>query len=108
MSRGSPHPQRRLVRGRPKLIEVAAEFGAGYVCTHTGGREPRATPIRPDYPDVVDTVLAETTRLAELAEAAGVPRQAILIDGTGFGKNTRITSLSYTTSRTSWTLAGQC
>jgi dihydropteroate synthase len=72
----------------PKLIEVAAEFGAGYVCTHTGGREPRATPTRPDYPDVVTAVLAETTRLAELAEAAGVPRQAILIDGTGFGKNT--------------------
>lgn len=72
----------------PELIGVAAHFGAGYVCTHTGGREPRAEPVRPDYPDVVKTVLAETVRLAELAEAEGVPRRAILIDGTGFGKNT--------------------
>jgi dihydropteroate synthase len=72
----------------PLLIDVAAEFGAGYVCTHTGGRDPRADPVRPAYPDVVGEVLAETIRLAELAESKGVPREAILIDGTGFGKNT--------------------
>jgi dihydropteroate synthase len=72
----------------PKLIDVAAEYGAGYVCAHTGGREPRAEPFRPDYDDVVATVLAETTRLAELAESKGVPRGGILIDGTGYGKNT--------------------
>jgi dihydropteroate synthase len=72
----------------PKLIDVAAEFDAGYVCTHTGGREPRAEPIRPDYDDVVATVLDYTVQLAELAEARGVPREGILIDATGFGKNT--------------------
>jgi dihydropteroate synthase len=72
----------------PKLIDVAAEFGAGYVCTHTGGREPRADPVRPEYDDVVATVLDATVRLAELAEARGVPRAGILIDATGFGKNT--------------------
>jgi dihydropteroate synthase len=72
----------------PKLIDVAAEFGAGYVCTHTGGREPRAEPVRPAYDDVVATVLDYTVRLAELAEARGVPREGILIDATGFGKNT--------------------
>ncbi|GDY33435.1 dihydropteroate synthase [Gandjariella thermophila] len=72
----------------PKLIDVAAEHGAGYVCAHTGGREPRAEPFRPDYDDVVGTVLEETTRLAELAESKGVPRGGILIDGTGYGKNT--------------------
>jgi dihydropteroate synthase len=72
----------------PKLIDVAAEFGAGYVCTHTGGREPRAEPVRPDYDDVVATVLDYTVQLAELAEARGVPRVGILIDATGFGKNT--------------------
>lgn len=71
-----------------KLIDVAAEYGAGYVCTHTGGREPRAEPVRPDYDDVVSTVLDATVRLAELAEARGVPRAGILIDATGFGKNT--------------------
>jgi dihydropteroate synthase len=72
----------------PKLIDVAAEFGAGYVCTHTGGREPRSAPFRPEYADVVATVLDATVRLAELAEARGVPRGGILIDATGFGKNT--------------------
>ena len=72
----------------PELIAVAAHFGAGYVCTHTGGREPRATPVRPEYADVVHTVLTEITRLAELSESMGVPRDAIIIDGTGFGKNT--------------------
>jgi dihydropteroate synthase len=72
----------------PKLIDVAAEFGAGYVCTHTGGREPRAEPVRPAYDDVVATVLDYTVQLAELAEARGVPREGILIDATGFGKNT--------------------
>lgn len=72
----------------PKLIDVAAEFGAGYVCTHTGGREPRVEPYRPDYPNVVTSVLDHVVELAELAEARGVPREGILIDATGFGKNT--------------------
>lgn len=72
----------------PKLIDVAAEFGAGYVCTHTGGREPRVEPYRPDYPDVVRAVLDYVVGLAELAESRGVPREGILIDATGFGKNT--------------------
>jgi len=71
----------------PRLLDVAAEYGAGYVCTHAN-RDPRAEPVRSDYDDVVATVLAETTRLAELAEARGVPRGGILIDGTGYGKNT--------------------
>jgi dihydropteroate synthase len=60
----------------PKLIDVAAEFGAGYVCTHTGGREPRAEPVRPAYDDVVATVLDYTVRLAELAEARGCRARA--------------------------------
>lgn len=72
----------------PQLIEVAAAYGAGYVCSHTGGRRPRAEPFRPEYDNVVATVLAETTRLAELAETKGVPRRGILIDATGYGKNT--------------------
>jgi dihydropteroate synthase len=72
----------------PTILDVAAEYGAGYVCTHTDGRDPRAVPTRPDYDDVVTAVLDETTRLAELAESKGVPREGILIDGTGYGKNT--------------------
>jgi dihydropteroate synthase len=72
----------------PRILEVAADHGAGYVCTHTGGRAPRAEPFRPDYPDVVAAVRTEVVRLAERAEAAGVPRGGILIDGTGYGKDT--------------------
>lgn len=72
----------------PELIDVAAGYGAGYVCAHTGGREPRAKPFRPEYDDVVAAVLEETTRLAELAESKGVPKRGILIDVTGYGKNT--------------------
>lgn len=72
----------------PQLIDVAAEYGAGYVCSHAGGRTPRAEPLRPGYDDVATAVLTEVTRLAELAEAGGVPRRGVLIDATGYGKNT--------------------
>lgn len=74
----------------PKLVEVAAEFGTGYVCSHTGGAVPRTTPFRARYDDVVGEVLAETTRRAESAVAIGVPPEGVLIDPThDFGKNTR-------------------
>lgn len=72
----------------PRLIDVAADYGAGYVCSHSGGRTPRVDPVRPDYDDVAGTVLTEVTRLAEQAAAKGVPRQGVLIDATGYGKNT--------------------
>jgi dihydropteroate synthase len=74
----------------PQLAEVAAEHGAGLVCTHAGQQSPRTRPHRVWYDDVV----AETTRyLLELAEAAlrsGVRRDAIVIDPAhDFGKNSR-------------------
>ena len=77
----------------PRLPEVAAEFGAGLVCSHTGGAIPRTRPFRVNYgtslTGVVDDVVAEVTAAAERAEAAGVSREAILIDPThDFGKNT--------------------
>lgn len=71
----------------PQMLDVAAQYGAGYVCAHAG-RPPRGEPFRPDYDDVVATVRAETTRLAELAASKGVPAGGILIDATGFGKDT--------------------
>jgi dihydropteroate synthase len=71
----------------PEMLDVAAAYGAGYVCCHAG-RAPRTEPFRPDYGDVVATVRAEVTRLAELAESKGVPRPGIMIDATGFGKDT--------------------
>ncbi len=73
----------------PGLIQIAARFGAGLVCSHTGGAIPRTNPFRASYQDVVQAVLDETTRAARAAVAAGVPAAGILIDPThDFGKNT--------------------
>jgi len=77
----------------PGLAEVAAEFGAGLVCSHTGGAVPRTRPFRVSYGTsergVVDDVIAEVSAAAERAAAIGVRKDAILIDPThDFGKNT--------------------
>ena len=73
----------------PKLAEVAAEFGAGLVCAHTGGQQPRSRPYRVQYADVLADVLEQTLRLAGRAVAAGVDPARIVIDPAhDFGKNT--------------------
>lgn len=73
----------------PRLAEVAAEFGAGYICSHTGGATPRTRPHRVHFTDVVQAALDEMTSRAEQLVALGVPRQGVLIDPThDFGKNT--------------------
>lgn len=73
----------------PELVMVAAETGAGIVCSHTGGAVPRTRPHRVRYSDVVADVVNEVVSAAERAAALGVPRDAILIDPThDFGKNT--------------------
>ncbi|MFC7977773.1 dihydropteroate synthase [Streptomyces cinereoruber] len=74
----------------PRLAEVAAKYGAGLVCTHAGGAEPRTRPHRVEYEDVMTDVLRVTVGLAERAAALGVRRDGIMIDpGHDFGKNTR-------------------
>lgn len=75
------------------MPEVAAEFGAGLVCSHTGGAAPRTRPFRVSYGTtirgVVDDVIREVTAAAEHAVAAGVARDRVLVDPThDFGKNT--------------------
>lgn len=73
----------------PKMLDVAAEYGAGYICSHANGLKPRTGPFRPEFDDVVATVITETTRLAERAVDRGVPREGILIDpAVTFGKTT--------------------
>ncbi|BAV42842.1 dihydropteroate synthase 2 [Mycobacterium ulcerans subsp. shinshuense] len=77
----------------PAIVEVAAEFGAGLVCAHTGGARPRMRPFRVSYGTttrgVVDDVIREVTAAAERAVAAGVARDRVLIDPAhDFGKNT--------------------
>jgi dihydropteroate synthase len=72
-----------------RLAEVAAEFGAGLVCAHVGGQQPRTRPFRVSYPDVMADVLARTQQLAEAAVRAGVDPARIVIDAAhDFGKNT--------------------
>ncbi|MER7054615.1 MULTISPECIES: dihydropteroate synthase [unclassified Streptomyces] len=74
----------------PALAEVAARYGAGLVCTHAGGAQPRTRPHRVTYEDVMADILDRTLGLAERAVALGVPRESVLIDpGHDFGKNTR-------------------
>jgi dihydropteroate synthase len=74
----------------PGLAAVAAEYGVGLVCTHTGGATPRTRPHRVQYDDVVADVVASTVAEAERAVALGVPRESVLVDpGHDFGKNTR-------------------
>jgi dihydropteroate synthase len=73
----------------PELVDVAAEFGAGLVCTHTGGVAPRTRPYRIEYDDVVAAAIADTVAYAERAVAAGVPPDRVVIDPAhDFGKNT--------------------
>ncbi|MGO9925937.1 MAG: dihydropteroate synthase [Mycobacterium sp.] len=77
----------------PALPGVAAEFGAGLVCSHTGGALPRTRPFRVSYGTttrgVVDDVIRQLTGAAERAVAAGVARDRVLIDPAhDFGKNT--------------------
>jgi len=77
----------------PAMPAAAAEFGAGLVCSHTGGLPPRTRPFRVSYGistrGVVDDVISEVTAAAERAVAAGVARDRVLIDPThDFGKNT--------------------
>ncbi|WP_127782266.1 dihydropteroate synthase [Rhodococcus sp. X156] len=73
----------------PHLAEVAAEHGAGLVCSHTGGARPRTRPHRVHYADVVADVIADVSAQARRAQELGVDPGSILVDPThDFGKNT--------------------
>ncbi|HET9186872.1 MAG TPA: dihydropteroate synthase [Acidothermaceae bacterium] len=74
----------------PELAVVAAQTGAGLVCSHAGGLPPRTDPHRVAYADVVASVTSTLVGLAERAVALGVRRDGILIDPAhDFAKNTR-------------------
>ena len=77
----------------PDLVHVAAEVGAGYVVSHTGGLPPRTDPVAVTYPPeplgVVEDALRTLHEGAERAVAAGVPADRVLVDPTlDFGKTT--------------------
>jgi dihydropteroate synthase len=72
----------------PRLPDVAADFGAGLVCSHAGGLPPRTRPFRVWYDDVVVDVLDTVLSLAGRALRAGVDPARIIIDPAhDFGKN---------------------
>jgi dihydropteroate synthase len=71
------------------LAAVAAEHGAGIVCSHAGGATPRSAPLRPAYDDVMADVLSRTLALVSRAVSAGVDPDRIIIDPAhDFAKNT--------------------
>jgi dihydropteroate synthase len=73
----------------PKVADVAAEFGAGLVCSHVGTLTPRTRPFRPFFTDVMADVADRVLGLAERARRAGVDPARIVIDPAhDFGKNT--------------------
>ncbi|HLJ98977.1 MAG TPA: dihydropteroate synthase [Streptosporangiaceae bacterium] len=73
----------------PGLAAVAARYGTGLVCAHTGGLAPRTRPLRPSFPDVMADVRDYTTSLAERAVLTGVSPRSVLVDPAhDFGKNT--------------------
>ncbi len=70
----------------PEIASVAAEMGAGLVLNHISG-EPGRMQENPQYDDVVAEVCDELVTAAELALAAGVKEERIVLDpGIGFGK----------------------
>ena len=70
------------------IPSVAAEFQAGLIIMHSRGT-PETMRGLVDYGDVVAEVAEALAKAAERAIAAGVPRDAIIVDpGIGFAKDT--------------------
>ncbi len=74
------------LRADPAMAEIAARAGAGVVAMHILGR-PRTMQVAPTYEDVLLEVAEYLAGSVELAIAAGVRRDRIVVDpGIGFGK----------------------
>lgn len=70
----------------PDYLDVAAEHGASVVATHIR-LKPRVPDPNPVYNDLIGDVVAFLTDRAGRAEAAGIPKQRIVIDaGLDLGK----------------------
>ena len=73
-------------RSDPGMLPLAAETGAPIILMHMLG-EPRTMQADPRYKDVVSEVFDFLAERMEVAVAAGVRRDRIIIDpGIGFGK----------------------
>ena len=70
----------------PDYLAAAAEAGASVVATHIR-LAPRVADPNPHYDDLVGEVLAFLVERAARAEAAGIPRERIMVDaGLDLGK----------------------
>jgi dihydropteroate synthase len=70
----------------PELLAVVADSDAAVCLMHMRG-EPRTMQQSPGYIDVVAEVRAYLEQRAQQCEAAGIPRERIMLDpGFGFGK----------------------
>ena len=70
----------------PEIATVAASTGAYVVIMHTLG-PPKTMQLQIRYSDVVADIITFLRRQIEVAVAAGIPRERIIIDpGIGFGK----------------------
>jgi len=74
------------LRAGPAVAELAARHGAGLVLMHMRGT-PATMQLDPRYDDLLGEVNAGLREAVAVAEAAGVPPDAIAVDpGIGFGK----------------------
>lgn len=74
-------------RQEPRLLDVAARNGVPVILMHMRG-DPDTMQLDPHYDDVVAEVHDFLLERARVAEAAGIPRERIILDpGIGFGKN---------------------
>ena len=71
-----------------KLAPVCAETGAAMILMHHGGQI-RGRPRHPQYDDVVEDVLTRWKELSDVASAAGVHSERLMVDpGLDFAKTT--------------------
>jgi dihydropteroate synthase len=74
--------------GDPAMAGIAAGSGAGLILMHMRGA-PRTMQDAPHYDDLLGEIREFLIERRALAEAAGVPRERIVLDpGIGFGKTT--------------------
>ncbi|PPI28503.1 dihydropteroate synthase [Rathayibacter sp. AY1B5] len=72
----------------PRMLEVVASSSAQLVITHSVGA-PRSEPERPEYDDVVATVVDHLRGRVDRALSGGVPAERIVVDpGHDLNKNT--------------------
>lgn len=73
-------------RADPAILAVAASTGAGLILMHSRG-DSRTMQTLTNYASVARDVVAELSHCIKAAEAAGVPRERIVVDpGFGFAK----------------------